>query len=196
MVFAGIYTVDGEINKLRDSLGKLKLNDASLVYEPENSKAFGYGFRCGFLGTLHLEIIKERLEREYGLNLIITTPQVEFRRSSAPAPTRPEYSRGGKVEGSSPRESAGYEEPWAKVEIVTPQQYIGQIMDLLNNVRGMYKSTDYIGDRVILNYEAPLSSIIVGFYDKLKSVSSGYASLNYEPIGYREGDLVKMDILI
>ena len=191
MVFAGIYTIDGEVNKLRESLGKLKLNDASLVYEPENSKAFGFGFRCGFLGTLHLEIIKERLEREYNLNMIITTPQVKYQRQSASG-----------VQNQCG--SVSYEEPWAKVEIVTPQQYMGQIMELLNNVRGMYKSTEYISDpstplgagRVILNYEAPLASIIVGFYDKLKSASSGYASMNYAPIGYRPGDLVKMDILI
>ena len=162
---------------MREALGKLKLNDASLVFEPENSKAFGFGYKCGFLGTLHLEIVKERLEREYQLHLIITIPRVAYH----------EARSGSKIE---------YEEPWARVEIISPVNYIGPIMELLNNVRGMYKTTKYIGHRVILDYEAPLSSVIVNFYDKLKSVSSGYASLNYELIGYRKGDLVKMDVLI
>jgi len=177
MVYAGLYTIDGEVNKLREALGKLKLNDAALSYEPENSKAFGFGYKCGFLGTLHLEIVKERLEREYELNLIITTPQVAYH----------EKRIGSKIE---------YEEPWAKVEIICPVKYIGPVMELMNNVRGVYKLTRYIGERVILDYETPLSSVIVNFYDKLKSVSSGYASLNYEIIGYLSGDLVKMDVLV
>jgi GTP-binding protein LepA len=177
MVFAGIYTIDGEVNKLREALYKLKLNDSSLYFEPENSKAFGFGFRTGFLGTLHLEIIKERLEREYNLNLIITTPQVAYK----------EKQVGSKIE---------YEEPWSNVEIITPQTYIGPIMDLFNHIRGIYQSTEYLGDRVILKYSAPLASIIVNFYDKLKSISSGYASMSYEVTNYQSGDLVKMDILI
>lgn len=177
MVFAGIYTIDGEVNKLREALYKLKLNDSSLFFEPENSKAFGFGFRTGFLGTLHLEIVKERLEREYNLNLIITTPQVAYK----------EKQVGSKLE---------YEEPWSNVEIITPQTYIGPIMDLFNHIRGIYQSTEYLGDRVILKYSAPLASIIVNFYDKLKSISSGYASMSYEITNYRSGDLVKMDILI
>jgi GTP-binding protein LepA len=177
MVFAGIYTVDGEVNKLREGLQKLKLNDASLTFEPESSKAFGFGFRSGFLGTLHLEIVKERLEREYNLNLVITTPQVAYKEKN--------------VSGRSE-----FEEPWAKVEIVTPEQHIGSLMELLKQARGIYKSTKYLSDKVVLEYETPLASIIVNFYDKLKSYSSGYASMNYDLIGYRSGNLVKMDVLI
>ena len=177
MVFAGIYSADGQAPKLREALEKLKLSDSSLTFEPESSKAFGYGFRAGFLGTLHMEIIKERLEREYNLSLVITTPQVAYI----------EKKVGTKIE---------YEEPWARVEIVAPQKNIGAIMELLQSVRGVYLSMKYLGERAILFYESPLSSIIINFYDKLKSVSSGYASMNYEFIGYRTGDLVKMDILI
>jgi GTP-binding protein LepA len=177
MVFASIYTTDGEINKLRDALGKLKLNDASLGYEPENSSAFGFGFKCGFLGLLHMEIIKERLEREYNLSLIVTTPKVNYIK----------YTVNGRDE---------YEEPWCKVEIISPQVYIGAIMELLDNNRGLYKEMRYLGDRVILDYECPLAQIIVNFYDQLKSASQGYASMNYELIDYRKEDLVLMDVLV
>lgn len=183
MVFAGIYSTDGEVNKLREALAKLKLNDASFSVESESSQAFGSGFRCGFLGTLHLEIVKERLEREYGLNLIITTPQVKYLRESATGL-------------QDQRSSASYKEPWVRVEVITPQQYIGPIMELFNSVRGMYKSTQYLGDRAILEYDSPLSSIIINFYDRLKSLSAGYASMNYQLIGYRPGNLVKMDLLV
>lgn len=177
MVFASIYTADGEINKLRDALGKLKLNDASLSYEPENSSAFGFGFKCGFLGLLHMEIIKERLEREYGLSLVVTTPKVNYIEDKSSA----------RVE---------YEEPWSKVEVIAPQNYTGAIMDLLDHNRGIYKEMRYIGERVILDYECPLAQIIVNFYDKLKSISAGYASMNYEMLEYRKEDLVKMDVLV
>lgn len=174
MVFASVYSASGEIGKLREALEKLKLNDASLTFEPESSGAFGSGFHCGFLGTLHLEIIKERLEREYNLDLVITTPQVRYKF----APGQP------------------IQEPWARVEVVCPQAYMGPIMELFQRVRGIYKETKYFADRVILEYETPLSSIISVFYDELKSLSSGYASMSYEFIGYRSGDLVEMDLLI
>lgn len=177
MVFASVYTIDGEVSKLREAIGKLKLNDAALQFEPENSQAFGYGFRCGFLGLLHMEIFKERLEREYDINLLITTPQVAYKEREA---------------GTKKM----YQEPWVYLEIITPQEYIGSIMDYLNHVRGVYKETEYLGVRTILKYEVPLASIVINFYDKLKSLSSGYASMNYRLIGYREGDLVKMDVLV
>jgi len=178
-VFASFYVQGGDPSLLRKSLEKLSLNDSSLNFTPESSKSFGQGFRCGFLGLLHLEIVKERLEREYGLNLIVTQPQVEYRKTDD----------GG-------RKTEGYEEPWVKLEIITPQEYVGPVMELAQARRAIYKDTKYLGDRTILEYEAPLSEIIVDFYDKLKSVSSGYASQNYEFIGYRPGDLAKLDVLI
>jgi len=177
MVYASIYPADGDINKLREALGKLKLNDYSLTYEPENSQAFGFGFKAGFLGLLHMEIIKERLEREYNLDVIVTIPQVNYQT----------YNIGQKIE---------YKEPWATLDIVTKEEYLGNIMELAQRSRAIYVATEYLADRVLLKYEAPLSSIIVNFYDKLKSVSAGYASMNYHIIGYRSGDLVKMDVLV
>lgn len=177
MVYAAIFTQTGEAAQLRDALEKLKLSDASLVFEPTNSDAFGYGFRGGFLGLLHMEIVKERLEREYNLELIVTTPSVAYKTSRL-GPT------------------LSYEEPWVDLEIITPQQYVGSVMELTQKRRGIYQTMEYISDRVILHYEAPLSSLIIDFYDHLKSVSQGYASLAYSLIGYRPGDLVKMDILI
>ena len=177
MVFASIYSADAEVNSLREALEKLKLNDSSLDFTPENSDAFGQGFRCGFLGLLHLEIVKERLEREYNLDLIVTAPSVLY-----------------KTKIVNGREE--YNEPWVALEIITPGQYLGSIMELLQDRRGVYKNTTYLGDRAILDYEAPLSEIIIDFYDRLKSVSSGYASQNYEIIEWRPGDLVKLDCLV
>jgi len=177
MVYAGFYLRTGEINDLREALEKLSLNDSSLTFEPENSLNFGFGFRLGFLGLLHLEIIKERLEREYNLDLIITSPKVNYQTKLL----------GGKTY---------YSEPWVKLEIITPQEYIGRIMELTVGIRGIYLSTEYFGERVILKFEAPLANVITNYYDKLKSASSGYASLNYEFIGYRDEDLLKMDIVI
>lgn len=177
MVYAAIFTQNGEAAQLREALEKLKLNDASLVYEPTNSDAFGYGFRGGFLGLLHMEIIKERLEREYNLDLIVTTPSVAYKTSRI----------GGTMQ---------YEEPWVDLEIMTPQPYVGAVMELTQKRRGIYQTMEYIADRVIIRYEAPLSSLIIDFYDQLKSASQGYASLAYNLTGYRPGDLVKMDILI
>lgn len=183
MVYAGFFPADGEINDLRDALQKLKLNDASLVFEPDNSKAFGFGFRCGFLGLLHLEIIKERISREFNMELIVTTPSVAYE----------EYEEQSKIK---------YREPIVHTEIIAPERYMGGIMDLAQSKRGVYKETEYLNSsnsfetRVILHYELPLASIITEFYDDLKSVSQGYASLHYKPIGYKEDDLVKLDILI
>ena len=177
MVFASIYSNGDDANLLRKSLEKLKLNDSSLVFSPENSLSFGYGFRCGFLGLLHLEITKVRLEREYNLDLIVTQPQVYYQKNLTE----------GKEE---------YKEPWVNLEIITPKQYLGPIMELAQNKRGVYKDTKFILEKAILFYEIPLSEIIIDFYDKLKSVSSGYASQNYVIIDWRPGDLVKLDIMV
>lgn len=177
MVFASFFTTGGDVTILRKALEKLVLNDSSLNFSPENSEAFGHGFRCGFLGMLHLEIVKERLEREYNLDLIVTSPSVLY-----------------KIESTSP--AGGYQEPWVSLEIVSPATYLGPVMELIQSRRGIYKNTKYIGDRVVLDYDAPLSEIIIDFYDRLKSVSSGYASQNYELVGWRPGDLVKLDCLI
>lgn len=177
MVFASLFTQGGEPNHLRNALLKLKLNDSSLYFEPENSQAFGHGFKCGFLGLLHLEIVKERLEREYGLDLIVTQPSVLYKIDNS---------------GSHP----SYEEPWVDLEIITPTAYLGAVMELVQAKRGVYLDTKYFGDRAILKYDAPLAEIIVDFHDKLKSVSQGYASQNYDLIGHRQGDLVKLDVII
>jgi len=177
MVYAGVFSSAGEPTHLKTALEKLKLNDSSLNFEPEKSNAFGQGFRCGFLGLLHLEIVKERLEREYNLDLIITQPSVLYK----------ERQVGTKIE---------YEEPWVKLEIISPKEYIGKVMELAQAKRAVYKDTKYFGEQVLLEYAAPLSEIIIDFYDKLKSVSSGYASQNYEIIGWRPGDLVKLEVIV
>jgi len=177
MVYAGVFPSDGDVNTLRTALEKLALNDASLLFEPDSSDAFGLGFRCGFLGLLHLEIVKERLRREFSIEPIVTTPSVSYRE-------RDDHGR------------IIYAEPWVRAEIVAPQAYVGNLMSLCQDRRGNYQRTEYLGDRIILHYELPLSEIIVDFYDVLKSVSAGYASLNYELLDYREGDLVKLTILV
>jgi GTP-binding protein LepA len=195
MVFAGFYPLEGDdYPLLRDALDRLKLNDASLVYEPESSVALGFGFRCGFLGLLHLEIIQERLEREYHLNILATAPSVEYevtRRDGAvlavdnPADLPP------------PGEIEKIEEPWVDISIFSPARYIGTIMDLVTMRRGIFKEMKYIeADRVLLTYSMPLAELIVDFYDQLKSRTQGYASLDYTFSGYREADLVKLDILV
>ena len=195
MVFAGIFPREGnEFNELREAVEKLKLNDAALVFEPERSEALGLGLRCGFLGILHLEIFQERLKREHGLNLIITVPSVAYRikkksnkeiiiRSPQKLPKQEEIER--------------IEEPWVTMDVISPKEYVGAVMNLLQDRRGIYKNTEYLDkNRVILHYEIPISSILTDFYDKIKSISSGYASVNYEYLGYREAKVVKMDILI
>lgn len=195
VVFASIYPIEGDdYPALRDALEKLKLNDASLSFEPESSRALGRGFRCGFLGMLHLEIVSERLTREYDMNLVITTPSVVYQIVTTDGLEHLIYSPADLPE---PNFLEKILEPWAKLEIVLPESNIGFVMQLAESARANYQSTSYLSkDRVILVYEAPLINIIVDFYNNLKSVSSGFASMSYEPIGFREEDLVKMDILV
>ncbi len=195
MVFSGLYPIDpGEYDKLRDALEKLRLNDSSFIYEPETSLALGFGFRCGFLGLLHMEIVRERLEREFHLELISTAPTVIYRITD----TKGEVSyvdNPSKLLSSEKIELM--EEPYVLVTIHTPSTYLGGIFDLCEKRRGTQKNIKYITqDRVIVEYELPLSEIMFDFFDKLKSVSRGYASMDYELIGYKESDLVKLDILI
>ncbi len=196
MVFAGIFPQEGDdYSALRDAMDRLKLNDAALVYEPEQSPALGFGFRAGFLGMLHLEILKERLEREFGLHLVVTVPSVAYN----------VYSRGSLkpdlVKSALDLPDAGHvdkiEEPWANLDIITPVEYIGGVMTFTQERFGIYKNTEYLSEgRAILKYQIPLSSLIVDFYDKLKSISSGFASMNYDVFEYREADVVRLDILV
>ena len=195
MVFAGIYPVEGnEYSLLRDALDRLKLNDASLFFEPETSTALGFGFRCGFLGLLHMEIVQERIEREYNLDILATAPSVQYH------VTR---TSGEELEVDNPSEmpDAGevekIEEPWMDISIFTPTRYIGTIMDLVTTRRGTFKEMKYIeAERVLLSYSIPLAELITDFYDQLKSRTQGYASLDYSFGGYHEADLVKLDILV
>ncbi len=195
MVYCGLFPVDNDkYNDLRDALEKLSLNDASLVYEPETSQALGFGFRCGFLGLLHMDVIQERLEREYDLDLICTAPSVVYHIYK---------TNGEMIELDNPSrlpdpvEIDRIEEPYVKASIMTPQEYVGPLMELCQNKRGIYKELTYVDDtRMILNYEIPLSEIIFDFFDKLKSCSKGYASLDYEISGYQKSNLVKLDILL
>ncbi len=195
MVFSGLYPIDpGDYDKLRDALEKLRLNDSAFVYEPETSLALGFGFRCGFLGLLHMEIVRERLEREFELELISTAPTVVYRVTD----TKREVSL---VDNPSKLPSADkieiMEEPYVLVMIHTPSAHLGAIFDLCEKRRGVQKNLKYLTqDRVIVEYELPLSEIIFDFFDKLKSVTRGYASMDYELIGYKESDLVKLDVLI
>lgn len=195
LVFCSIYPIDNkEYENLKIALEKLKLNDSSLFSEPETSEALGFGFRCGFLGLLHMEIIQERLEREYNLGLIATTPSVMYQVTN---------KNGEMVKISNPtsfpskNEIQKIEEPYVKVNIITPSKCIGGIMDLVQERRGSFKNMEYIDEKILrLDYELPLNEIILDFYDKLKSISSGYASLDYELIGYQFSELVKVDILV
>lgn len=195
LVFCSIYPIDNkEYENLKVALEKLKLNDSSLFSEAETSEALGFGFRCGFLGLLHMEIIQERLEREYGLGLIATTPSVMYQVTK---------KNGEVVKISNPssfpskNEIQKIEEPYVKVNIITPSKYIGGIMDLVQERRGSFKNMEYIDEKILrLDYELPLNEIILDFYDKLKSISSGYASLDYELTGYQPSELAKVDILV
>ena len=195
MVFASVYpTEGGDYLELRATLEKLKLNDASLSFEPESSPALGRGFKCGFLGVLHLEIITERLNREYNLDLIVTTPSVKYKIIKTNKEKQSIFSPADLPDASLIEE---IQEPWVKLEIITPKEYLGQVMNFTENYRSEYKNTNYLtSNRTILTYEIPLSDIIVDFHDGLKSVSSGFASLNYELIGYRPGNLIRLDILV
>ena len=195
MVFCGIYpTETNKYPELREALEKLKLNDASLEFEPETSKALGFGFRCGFLGLLHMEIIEERIEREFNINLIVTSPSVVYKLI---------LTDGTNLDVDSPSKMPEKQtikiikEPYIKTNIYVPSEYIGPIMELCQNKRGNYISMEYINQtRVNIHYEIPLSEIVYDFFDKLKGVTKGYASFDYELIGYKESDLVKMDILL
>ena len=194
VVFCGLFPVDSsEYQKLKDGLAKLQLNDASFSYEAESSSALGLGFRCGFLGLLHLEIITERLEREFDINLITTTPGVVYKvylnngsvielqnPSSLPDPTHIKF----------------IEEPWIKATIITPDQYLGSIIKICQEKRGIQINLSYSGNRAVVNYEIPLNEVVFDFNDRLKSMTSGYASFDYEIIGHKEGDLVKLGILV
>lgn len=209
MVYAGIFPKEGsEFSRLREAIGKIKLNDAALVYEPESSLALGFGFRCGFLGLLHLDIFQERLRREYDMDIVVTVPSVVYKvslRKEAKIPSelkKEQVISKNQIIIKSPQELPDpatidfIEEPIVKLDIVTPKDYIGSIMTLVQDRRGEYLNTEYLDERVILHYKIPLATVIVDFYDKLKSVSSGYASLNYEFFGYAKADVIKMDILI
>jgi GTP-binding protein LepA len=194
MVYCGLYPNEGEYDGLRDALEKFKLNDAALVYEPESSIALGFGFRCGFLGLLHMEIVQERLERDYGLNLIATSPSVLFRviRSDGTMLTVDNPSK-----LPPPTAIRSIEEPYVKATIITPPEHVGAIMEITQGRRGTLDNMEYLHDgRVILTYEMPLIEVIVDFFDVLKSRTKGYASLDYEVIGYREGDLAKLEIML
>jgi len=195
VVFASLYPSELEDHdNLKENLAKLKLNDAALIYEPESSEGLGRGFRCGFLGMLHLEIILERLRREYNLNLVITSPSVSYQittkdKQSVLISSADKLPDLNKIERMT--------EPWVRLEIITPSDYLGPIMKLLERIRSQYKDTQYLSSqRVLLKYEAPLNEIIVDFYDKLKNITAGYASMNYELENYRESELVKIDILV
>ena len=195
MVFAGIYPTNNEAYAdLRDALEKLQLNDASLVYQPETSQALNFGFRVGFLGLFHMEIIQERLEREYDLDILATAPSVEYRVRQADGETVLIDSPALLPDENIIEE---IQEPWMKIQIYVPQKHIGAVMDLTIKKRGSYETTEYLdASRVILHYQIPLSEIIIDFYDKLKSVTQGYASLDYQFHEYRAGDLVKVDVLV
>ena len=195
MVYCGLYPVDNaKYNELREALEKMQLSDASLVFEAENSQALGFGFRCGFLGLLHMDVIQERLEREFNLNLIATAPSVIYHVYLTDG-TMIELDNPAKM--PDPQKIDHIEEPYVKTEIMTPNEYVGPLMELCQNKRGIYKSLDYIDDtRMSLVYEIPLSEIIFDFFDKLKSISKGYASFDYQFSSYMTSKLVKMDILL
>jgi GTP-binding protein LepA len=195
MVFCGIYPADGsKYDDMKDALEKLALNDASLLYEPEVSVALGFGFRCGFLGLLHMEIIQERLEREFDLDLVTTAPSVKYKVN---------LTKGNQIEIENPTnmpdvsQIESMEEPIAKVTVMTPDTYVGAVMDLCQEKRGMFKNMEYMeATRVVLHYEIPLNEIIYDFFDMLKSRTRGYASMDYEVKGYEKSDLVKLDMLL
>jgi GTP-binding protein LepA len=195
MVFAGLYpTANDDYSLLRDALEKLRLNDASLLYEPESSVALGFGFRCGFLGMLHMEIIRERLEREYGLDLLITAPSVEYHVYTTDGA---ELNVDNPALLPPPNHIQRVEEPWVALSIIVPSRYIGTLMELVQSRRGVYQKMEYLDElRVLLSYEMPLAELIVDFHDQLKSRTQGYASLDYQYANYRPADLVKLDIMV
>jgi len=195
MVYAGVFPKEGnDFGALREAMERIRLSDASLSFDPEHSPALGFGFRCGFLGMLHLEIIQERLRREFDMDVIVTVPSVHYR-----AKTR----RGEVLDVKSPADLPDLthieytEEPWVKVDLVTPAEYIGGIMSLCMDKRGVYKNTEYLDEhRTILRFELPLSSVVIDFYDKLKGATAGYASMSYEFLEYRQAPIVRLDIQV
>ena len=199
VVFCGLFPVDAaDFEKLRESIGKLRLNDASFTFEMESSAALGFGFRAGFLGLLHLEIIQERLSREYDLDLITTAPSVVYRiqlRASRNDDAREIYLH-NPADYPDPSRIEQIDEPWIKAMIYTPDEYLGSILKLCQDRRGIQTGLTYVGGRAQVQYELPLNEVVFDFYDRLKSISRGYASFDYEQIGLREGDLVKMSILV
>jgi GTP-binding protein LepA len=199
VVFCGLFPVDAaDFEKLRESISRLRLNDASFSFEMESSAALGFGFRCGFLGLLHLEIIQERLTREYDLDLITTAPSVVYRiqlRASRTDDAREIYLH-NPADYPDPSRIEQIDEPWIKATIYTPDEYLGSILKLCQDRRGIQTGLTYVGGRAQVSYELPLNEVVFDFYDRLKSISRGYASFDYEQIGLREGDLVKMGILV
>jgi GTP-binding protein LepA len=195
MVFCGLYPVDGDdYEDFRDALDKLRLDDGSFTFEPETSTALGFGFRCGFLGLLHMEIVRERLQREFDLNLIATSPSVKYRVTMNGGEERV-------VDNPSALPAAGdfrrIDEPYIRASMITPSGYTGTLMDLCQSRRGQLERMEYLSpERLELVYNLPLADVVVDFFDQLKSRSQGYASLDYEPVGYQAGDLVKVDILL
>jgi GTP-binding protein LepA len=192
MVFAGLFPTDSDDHPaLRDALEKLRLNDASLFYEPESSQALGFGFRCGFLGLLHMEIVRERLEREFDLDLLVTAPNVAYR----------VYRNGAELEVHNPAEMPGeferVEEPIIHAITIVPKEYVGTLMELNNERRGRFDHLEYLSeDRVMLTYDLPLAEIVYDYYDQLKSRTKGYASFDYDVTGFEEADLVRVDVLL
>jgi GTP-binding protein LepA len=193
MVFAGLFPTDSDdYPELRDALEKLKLNDAALFYEPETSQALGFGFRCGFLGLLHMEIVRERLEREFDLDLLVTAPNVAYR-------VKPPNGEWVEVHtpADMPNELEEVEEPYIKASIIVPKEYVGAVMELNNDRRGRFDHLEYLSEqRVHLTYELPLAEIVLDYYDQLKSRTRGYASFDYDVIGFRPGKLVRVDVLV
>ena len=195
VVFAGLFPVDNkDFEQLRDAMGKLRLNDSAFTYEPETSQALGFGFRCGFLGMLHMDIVRERLEREYGLDLIITAPNVVYRVTDKDGKTIMVNNPSGMPPANAVEK---VEEPYVALLLITPGEMVGPVMELCQNRRGTYRDMQYLSsNRVEISYLMPLAEMVSGFYDQLKSRSHGYASLDYELAGFREGPLVKLEILI
>jgi GTP-binding protein LepA len=193
MVFAGLFPTDSDdYPELRDALDKLKLNDAALFYEPETSQALGFGFRCGFLGLLHMEIVRERLEREFDLDLLVTAPNVAYRVRAL---------HGDWVEVHTPSDLPDavdeVEEPYIKASVIVPKEYVGAVMELCNDRRGRFDHMEYLSEqRVHLVYELPLAEVVLDFYDQLKSRTRGYASFDYDLAGFRPGNLARVDILV
>lgn len=190
MVYASLYPENpDDFDLLKDALSKLKLSDPSLVFEQETKESLGRGFKCGFLGTLHAEIISERIHREFGFNLIISSPSVVYKVDDKFIYSASDWPKSGQIKKS--------EEPWVSLEVITPNRYMGKIIEVLKNLRATYIKTDYISsERAVLIYEIPLREVIVKLYDKIKSVSQGYASMNYKFLDFREAEMVKMDVLI